>query len=339
MGVKQIKKNFRLIFVSITLVFCLSCSTLDLVTGGTELVSTAYKVYDMVDEASIFQDHWELLYSFGNKQAYFFLDESDKKLLERDLNNIAGEITAEIRRLEKSSSELYNDRYHKEKSKFPKFKVEIRVSSSAFVYAKQDRNYPKVIISSAMLVDLVETSYEKVIVQKEVIRRQYNHADSDELNVKLFSDVSIPRSLEYGDSLRFILSHEAIHLWLDPPLKDNEQDSEIEARADSIGFLVTSEISFVIEKKRELLGIENLLLSFNNPNSTYAPVLNASSGPEFLFESNQPIFNKTTDKGIYLTAEERLENARSYMSKAVWDNLRTNYETTFFYFLNNLNQN
>lgn len=328
--------SFKYFFIALALLFCFSCSTIDLIKITASTASSSYNLYNIIDEASIFDEHWELLYSYGNKRAYFFLDDDDKKTIENDLNYIADEISDEIRQIEKKNSELYSNRYHSNKRKFPKFVVEVVVSSSAYIYAKQDKDSPKVIVSSAMLVDLVESSYAKLVDQKELIRKNYSHYSDEQLNVKLMEEVSIPRSLEYGDSLRFILSHEAVHLWLDPPLKEKEQTSEIESRADAIGFLLTAETSFVIEKKRELSGIENALISINQPNSIYAPVLRAESGPEFLFASNQPIFMNSNSNGIYLTPEERLENAREYMESSVWENLKTNYSAMILHILKNV---
>lgn len=318
-----------------------ACSTQQLILNvaqiGAQAIGMGYMAYDMYGETELFREHWKIL-NDDKLPNPSFLPEKDRLIIEKDLQLLSKRICDEIIRLENTNSALKQARFHKKFKEYPGCKVIVTRDRKPLVRAVQHEELPRIEISIGLLWQHLGNTEMYMLRRKGEVKKEWeNKLSGDELKATVTERASIPISLEYKEALLFLLAHESVHIWLDPPdTEDLATLRDQEVRADSMGLNIVSNISYIVDVRRKNEGLEAFKLNAesNSPRSIQMAVLFARSGPEYLFEVNQSIFNANST--IYRSAEQRQEDAAAYMKRAVYGNLQTPNDSYAFYLLSKI---
>ncbi len=318
-----------------------SCSTRQAAVAGgglgIDLVGAGIFAAGLYSETRMFQQHWEML-NEGVAESALDVTDENRRRLEQDLNGLGEKIADEICNLEASNELLRVARYHQNLRQFPGFRVVVTPIDEPQVRAVQNEKRPKIEISLGLLHRHLNSASERIWEEKEKVRMEWSSKLSGkELDNEVTARASIPGTLEYKEALLFLVAHEAVHIWLDPPdTSDDTMRREQEIRADSLGLTIVSNISYIVDVRRKNEGLEAAILNWQSgsPRSIQRAVLYARSGPEYLFDVNQAIFSNPS--AIYRTGVERQTDAGAYMKRAVYGNLKTPNDSYVFYMLNRI---
>ena len=313
------------------------CSPLEVVRNSLTFGSMGVMAYDLSSETELFRNHWKILNDYDVQHPSQATDKTRNEL-QNDLQKLTTKITEEIQRLERTTPALRQARYNQKAREYVGFKVVVTEDPRPRVRAVQDDKNPRVEISIGLLWRHLNETSRYMVSQKEKLSKEWSEQlTGDDLTNIATERASIPISLEYREALLFLLAHESVHIWLDPiETEDEALLREQEIRADALGLTIVSNVSYIVDVRRKNEGIEAAVLNWQSysPRIIQSAVLYARSGPEYLFEVNQAVFNvKST---IYRPVEVRQSDAAAFMKKAVYGNLETPKDSYMFYLLNKI---